>query len=313
MFDSPIIEAAIGLFLVYLLFSVLCSAINEWIVGHLRDTRAKVLENGITRLLGSPGAKDRFFNLPLIRSLSESDKKRPSYISSRVFVDSLVTMLQTKAGPEVSAALDKGQWDHGVLKAMITAEEDKTLAERLWPIIQGSSSVDQARERLEHWFDEGMDRATGWYKKHTQVWTMAIACFTVFFFNVDTFTITRELLSNSVLRSSLVARAEAITSNNPQQAASQSIDQIKGEIGQLQLPIGWTWKALSFGPISLPCPEMRPGENLWMKFGGLLITACAVSMGAPFWFNLVSKLINIRASGNKPKSLRDLQTEERKR
>lgn len=317
MFDSPIVEAAIGLFLVYLLFSVLCSAINEWIVGHLRDTRAKVLETGITRLLGSDAAKDQFFNLPLIQSLSESDKKRPSYISSRVFVDSLIALLGKNVDPETRTLLDKekGKGDPAVLRAMIASHSDKILAETIRPIVDGSSSVEQARERLEHWFDEGMDRATGWYKKHTQIWTVLIAFSTVFAFNVDTFTIARELLSNSALRSSLAARAEAITKTKPELAATQSIDQIKSEIGELQLPVGWHWQTYSnqYLHFQHPVPKLRAGEDLWMKMGGLIITACAVSMGAPFWFSLIGKLINLRSSGTKPKSLRDLQTEESKR
>ena len=33
---------------------------------------------------------------------------------------------------------------------------------------------------------------------------------------------------------------------------------------------------------------------------GWLITAFAVSMGAPFWFDLLNKFVNIRASGKAP-------------
>jgi hypothetical protein len=33
---------------------------------------------------------------------------------------------------------------------------------------------------------------------------------------------------------------------------------------------------------------------------GWLITAFAVSLGAPFWFDLLNKFVNIRASGKAP-------------
>ena len=36
------------------------------------------------------------------------------------------------------------------------------------------------------------------------------------------------------------------------------------------------------------------------KLRGLLVTVCAVSLGAPFWFDLLSKFVNIRRAGIKP-------------
>jgi hypothetical protein len=33
---------------------------------------------------------------------------------------------------------------------------------------------------------------------------------------------------------------------------------------------------------------------------GWLITAFAVSLGAPFWFDLLNKFVNVRASGKAP-------------
>ncbi|MBI4662265.1 MAG: hypothetical protein HY735_25885 [Verrucomicrobia bacterium] len=43
MFGSDVVDAAIGLFLVYFLFSLLCSTINELIVGHLGELRSRTL------------------------------------------------------------------------------------------------------------------------------------------------------------------------------------------------------------------------------------------------------------------------------
>jgi len=37
------------------------------------------------------------------------------------------------------------------------------------------------------------------------------------------------------------------------------------------------------------------------KWIGFLITALAMTLGAPFWFDLLNKLVNIRSGGNKPK------------
>ena len=50
MFGSQILEAAIGLVLIYLVLSLLCSAFREMFEGYMR-TRAAVLERGIRELL----------------------------------------------------------------------------------------------------------------------------------------------------------------------------------------------------------------------------------------------------------------------
>ena len=41
----------------------------------------------------------------------------------------------------------------------------------------------------------------------------------------------------------------------------------------------------------------------WLsKVMGLLVTAGAASLGAPFWFDMLSKVVSVRSAGEKPKS-----------
>jgi hypothetical protein len=57
-------------------------------------------------------------------------------------------------------------------------------------------------------------------------------------------------------------------------------------ISTASLPIGWS--------------EL-PRRDQWLTMIlGWLITAFAVSLGAPFWFDLLNKFINVRASGKAP-------------
>src|SRR5438046_2699117 len=84
MFGSEVIDAAIGLFLVYFLFSLLCSATNELIIGHLASLRARTLEDAIKRMLIDAGTAEDFFKHPLIRGLCKNDSAKPSYISPRL-------------------------------------------------------------------------------------------------------------------------------------------------------------------------------------------------------------------------------------
>lgn len=312
MLGSDILDAAIGLFLVYFLFSVLCSALNEWITGHLRGMRAKVLEVGIGRLLGGAATKDEFFKLPLVKSLTQKDSSKPSYLSGAIFVDGLVTLLKNRAEeakpPLDAAALQGAGNDLESLRRLLDKLPGAELTLTLQSLLSGAKDMDEARQRLEAWFNEGMDRASGWYKKHTQAWTAGLALAIVCAFNVDTLTITRELLNDSRLRAVLVAAAaetvkQPVATNAPT-GGTNNVWAMEKRIQELELPIGWAWRTNSINasttPPTIDRTLLRPGEGWLMKIGGLLVTACAVSLGAPFWFDLIGRLINLRAAGRKP-------------
>jgi hypothetical protein len=67
---------------------------------------------------------------------------------------------------------------------------------------------------------------------------------------------------------------------------------INDEINQAKSPLGLGWH-----PEELQ--GMTPSD--WViKVLGWIVTALAVSLGAPFWFDLLKKLVNIRSSGNQP-------------
>ena len=65
----------------------------------------------------------------------------------------------------------------------------------------------------------------------------------------------------------------------------------------LGLPLGWEWHE-SAG-LTDDSRDLR-GNNVtdWLtKLMGIAITAAAVSFGAPFWFDLLKRLVSIRGSG----------------
>jgi hypothetical protein len=50
-------------------------------------------------------------------------------------------------------------------------------------------------------------------------------------------------------------------------------------------------------------PVLRPWKwhrSIWPKLLGLILTAIAVSLGAPFWFDMLNKIVNIRSAGRAP-------------
>ena len=73
----------------------------------------------------------------------------------------------------------------------------------------------------------------------------------------------------------------------------KNIQNINSLLSQLPIPMGWTEG-------NYPSNAKFDFWGWISKLIGLLITAGAVSLGAPFWFDIANKLVNVRASGNKP-------------
>ncbi|WSH19065.1 hypothetical protein U8Q07_14975 [Rhizobium ruizarguesonis] len=66
-------------------------------------------------------------------------------------------------------------------------------------------------------------------------------------------------------------------------------------------PIGWTTDkdtSRNFRAI------LRDTALMFSKIVGWLFTAVALSLGAPFWFDTLSKIMNVRGAGEKPKKVR---------
>lgn len=315
MFGSEIIDAALGLFLVYFLFSMVCSAVNELIMGHLASWRAKTLETAITRMLADHTVAKAFFAQPLIRGLTKDGESIPTYISAPTFIDGLIALAHSQAvpppiSPPAPAAgvlvplPDKGVAELEALRAVVSRIPTADTRAVLSSLLHGVPNITEGRKRLEEWFNEGMDRATGWYKKQMHwfilVWSLLVAAA----FNVDTFAIARALLNNPKLRVALVASAEQMAKQNPPgnnvtTTPQETLQSVQQQLQGLDLPIGWTaWP-----------PALRAGESWLLKIPGILVTAGALSLGAPFWFELLGRLVNLRAAGKKP----ERQKEEKPR
>jgi hypothetical protein len=80
----------------------------------------------------------------------------------------------------------------------------------------------------------------------------------------------------------------------------KTLKNLHTEIKASGIPVGWTRDDLRISKF----------RDIIKKIGGLLLTAFAVSMGAPFWFDVLSKLSNLRSSGNKPITMAEEKTEK---
>ena len=195
--------------------------------------------------------------------------------------------------------------------------------------------IRQFEAKIEGWYDDSMSRVSGWYKRQTQLILFLIGFLVAIVFNVDTIEIAGKLSTDKDARDKLVQmasqaaenykddpRVKKIVTNNgteildttrtgieinkavfkEYQAKVESVKtQLNGDVGKTKeiLATGWNdygGKKNFPGKIGFVlCETFSSGR----KILGFLILAFAVSLGSPFWFDLLNKLVKLRGSGKK--------------
>ena len=316
MLGSNVLDIAIGLVFVYLVFSLIVTAASELLAGAL-SWRADNLRKGLERLLG-PALAHALYDHPLISKLSKGSRG-PSYIPARTFALALVDTL-----PNLGAAHAVGaQTLTGLIDNIPDADVRRVLA-----LLLDEAGTDGAKlnKNIEDWFNSSMDRVAGWYKRKTQIANVILAVAVVVVVNVDSLLIVTRLGNDAALRAALVAQAQELAKQAPPAAAGQpagapqpgtepkaALDEIDKRIGRLSalgLPVGWT----DTSDAGRPWPGWHPAGKPFAEWGGQwlglvrqhllgwLLTALAASLGAPFWFDILKKIITIRSAGPVPDS-----------
>src|SRR6266536_2510116 len=221
MFNTQILDVAIGMIFVYLLLSLMCSAGNEVIELWLKN-RAADLERGLRELLNDPqgnGLVTQIYSHHLVSALFEGQYNRgvvglgnrllgrvnlPSYIPARNFALALMdVVLPGQAG---AAAVKSGTSG----------------------AVAPANDVTKARQNIEDWYNSSMDRVSGWYKRRSQIIVLIIGVLITIAVNADSITIAKRLSSDRSLRESMVAaadayaKANAVASPTPSPAKSQT-------------------------------------------------------------------------------------------
>lgn len=287
MFGSTVLEVAIGLVFVYVVMSLLCTGLNE-LVARVFRWRANMLKEGIQNLLGDidgKGLTDKLLKHPLIKGLTreKSVDDLPKWITAPTFISALLS----EAGFEAPAK--DAQGNPGNLKDAVEKVTNPTVKRLLDSLsVSVGDDVQKLKTTLENWYDDAMEQVTAWYKRRSEWVVFACAVIVCVGLNVDTLNIANKLARDSALRASVVASAETLA-EQPLSQAPQTVADLKdlqSEIQSLGLPIGWT------------CDEDavagEPAIPWWNKVGGLALSIVAVSLGAPFWFDVLNKLLALR-------------------
>ena len=285
MLDHPVVDVALGLALLYSVLSLVASVVKEW-VSTLLSLRAKNLRKGIGTLIGDDYAQ-RLYGHPLISTLAK-DKKKPSYIGAETFASALVDLLaQDEDGNPVVAMGDEA------VKLVDRLGDDSALKPPLRALTNlGAETVDDLRRQVAGWFDEGMNRVSGWYRRQTQLIIFAIGAVVAVSANASTVHVVQDLWRDDALRYAIAQEAVAVASDTVSADSAQVADAILQSF-----PLGWEGE----DPFGLLEGVQDWGAGTWIAHVlGWFFTAAAVSLGAPFWFDLLSKVAKLRGTGRRP-------------
>lgn len=175
--------------------------------------------------------------------------------------------------------------------------------------------INQLGQEIALWFDRSMDRSAGVYKRNAKGVAILIGLVIAVTTNTDTLHIINRLAQDSALRSAYSQAASTFISANPNaiaclQAQTDPVAQgncLSNGATTLRAAIDHT-TALPIGWNALNWQEQWQVHSPNLLLGGLklltgwLVSAIALSMGAPFWFNLLNKVVNVRNSGKPPAS-----------
>ncbi|WP_421795427.1 hypothetical protein [Haliscomenobacter sp.] len=293
-----LIQVVIGLVFLLLLLSLLVTTIME-LISSMLALRGKNLEKAILNMLANGQKQGELFQAfkgnALYKQLCnyrDSAKLRPpSYLSSQNFQSILMDIIL------------KGE-DAGKLTQKIDEIQNDELKQVLKQLLNDAGyELDAFKEKMQGWYNDVMDRAAGWYKRNIQILVTFVGLVVAVIFNADTISVYQRLESNPEELKEIVTMAEAYANKNELEiqtggSVQQQWDQvnhlIQDELQQANSPLGLGWH-----PEDLK--SMTPSD--WViKILGWIVTALAVSLGAPFWFDLLKKLVNIKAAGNEPKA-----------
>lgn len=346
MFGSVILDVAIGMAFVYLLLSLIASVIQEMLAAFMQ-LRAANLERGLHSLFSGDSLRSEMdlvnciYDHGLVRGLYSDPLKDsnmiqsrfrkmmdavrqlarrligispdkpltisanplllPSYIPSRTFALALIDVLNADKEQGYRAM-------NSITKAL--AEHDNKAAQALLTLaIDARGDVGAFQRNLEEWYNDAMDRVSGWYKRYTQRVLVVIGLLLAIAFNVNSVRVARSLWLDRDARQAMVDAAGNYAKEHPgvaNQAAPADAGKLKEQLqsnidvfSQVTtsslLPLGWKHPWHFYEDYFRVAPKDAIFAALTI-LAGWVMTALAISFGAPFWFDTLNKFMVVRST-----------------
>lgn len=326
MFGSQALETTIGLVLMFFILATAVSAAVE-AIAQATKKRSKDLEAALVKLLkGSPtptptattaataatptataatvtpGWLARFgasFQHPSGKNLprnfaaaldASAGTAKSSYLSAKAFAD-LAT--------ELLASVEEGS---DVEEVRESAKRLRTEMETI--ATQAKGDLLEVKAGLETWFDEAMAAVQDTYTKWANRMVWIIGAVLVVGLNASAVNVAADLWQQSVTRDAVIAAAEQRVDSDGDGCEKDGLKGVSctvDQIGSLGLPVGWGSEQRPPGVGSDPATDLRAWAG-WVTTHliGWLLTVLLISLGAPFWFDLLGRLVSLRAAGGRP-------------
>lgn len=274
MLGSTVLEVAVGLTFCYGTVALIVSTLQEALAALFR-LRANTLLAGVKSMLNDPrfdGLARAVYAHPLVNPHTDgtaqdeaSLRTKPSYIEPAHFAIALVDSLWKAPG------------DFLALRGAIDTIPDPQLRSTLQGMYNRARYLQQFQDMLAGWFDNAMARMSGTYKRRQLLISFLLSLLLAILFNIDSIHLFRTLWQQPALVAHL-------------QDVPDAIDPALFD-ALMTLPIGWR---------SFP-PQMN--ADFALQVSGWLLTASTTLFGAPFWFDLMQRLVRMRNTGNKPEEI----------
>jgi len=245
---------------------------------------------------------------PLPKGPWKFRRSLPAYISASSFADALIDLLVP--GADGQTTLDT------IGRSLASLQKELPVTSPLVASLQtlvanANGNIGRFRASVESWYDNHMDRVSGWYKRRVAKITLVIGAILVLLLNINTLTIGRTLYGSSVIGTAVSTVAAKTTSchDQNQQDCLAGLQAQLSAATQAGLPIGWATAAACAKPqTSCNWLDQRgilspSGGSPWeivLVLIGFLITIIALTPGARFWFDLLGRLGSLRSTGPKP-------------
>ena len=270
--------------------------------------------------------REKYPNLQLNDQLAQAltagiDNALQDAANLKAEMDEVVSL---QPADDVAASLTKLR--HGVAAlSVISPEVHQSLSALLINVEEYVTEKEKqlagARDNVEKWFNDSMDRVSGVFKRYSQTMALIIGLVLALLLNVDSIDLTLYLWRDPSVRQVLVARAAQLQSVDSQTQSNlpQAYNDLNQQLEDLNLPIGWGITDIQDAGSCQPFPktgqtfgipllasnrclatQSTSQTNVLVKLLGILITALAARMGAPFWFDMLKRAVNLRGTGANP-------------
>lgn len=304
------LDILIGATTVILIFSMAVTVITQAMTAFF-GRRGKHLLAGLSDLLQQLGIDDRscaeeISGAVLSHPLIAGANQRLGSVIQREEFTKLLLDLATDTGAaklkqETKGLLVKMLQDNGVPDPGATLKQIRRVAvqiEAANPALANDvrqtmailrSSTSDYVARVNAWFDQTMDRVSERFTRYTHIVTIGIATVVVLTVQLDTIAVIDRLSIDDKFRDEFVASAVKDYSTDAAAEAAQVPDKsaspkpyydMLGKAGLISMPSG-SW--------------LRQMTDI-RKYPGLLLSILLISLGAPFWYNVLKDLVGLRSS-----------------